>query len=257
MQGAVYQGLAYAPAASEDLLAGAQILRRAFLEAPSLSANRDAVIIRADARDPPCVLINRGVVYGSSFLSDGQRSISDIMLPGDIVGVDHAVLGHANREIIAASPLGYRVLEGAVIREMMRDHRVALRMLAVAGENRLRTERHITALTRLDARGRIARMILEIYERLRRRELILRATFNLPLTQDQIADHLGITMVHVSRTLRRLREERVVLVDRHVVIILDLDKLRLAADGPASREKEALSESPDQRPSAQPADAHD
>jgi DNA-binding transcriptional regulator LsrR (DeoR family) len=47
--------------------------------------------------------------------------------------------------------------------------------------------------------------------------LIARPTFNLPLTQDQIGDHLGLTMVHVSRTLRRLREDKVALVDRQVV----------------------------------------
>jgi DNA-binding transcriptional regulator LsrR (DeoR family) len=34
------------------------------------------------------------------------------------------------------------------------------------------------------------------------------------LTQEQVGDHLGLTLVHVNRTLRRLREERIVLVDR-------------------------------------------
>lgn len=218
-----------APAASEDILTGSQLLRRAFLQAPSLSAGRDAVIVRSGARDAPCLLLARGVAYGSFVLPDGRRSISEIVLPTDIVGLDHAVLGRPNREIVAASSLGYRELKGSAVRELMRDHRIALRVLALAGEARLRMDRHVTALTRLDSRGRISAMILGIYERLRRQELISRATFNLPLTQDQIADHLGITMVHVSRTLRRLREERVVIVDRHVVIILDLDELRRAA----------------------------
>ena len=85
------------------------------------------------------------------------------------------------------------------------------------------------AITRLDARGRMADMILGMYERLRRRELISRLTFNLPLRHDQIADHLGITPVHVSRTLRLLREQRVVIFDRQIVMILDLNELYLAA----------------------------
>ncbi|HVH80044.1 MAG TPA: helix-turn-helix domain-containing protein, partial [Stellaceae bacterium] len=72
---------------------------------------------------------------------------------------------------------------------------------------------------------------LGIYDRLRRAELISRPTFNLHLTQDQMADHLGMTMVHVSRTLRRLREERLVLVDRQVVIILDVEGLRSTVGG--------------------------
>lgn len=225
------RSLVYPPAASEELLAGARLLRRAFLETPTLSADRDAVIIRAHASEPPCLLINRGVAYRSSVLADGRRSVSEIILPGDIVGIDHAMLGQPNHDVIAASALSYRLLQGAKIRELMRDHRIALRVLALAGEARLRSDRHVTALSRLDARGRIADMILGIYERLRRQELISRPTFTLPLTQDQIADHLGITMVHVSRTLRRLREERIVIADRHVVIIVDLDELRRAAAG--------------------------
>lgn len=247
-------GPVHAPAASEELLAGAQLLRRAFLESPSLSAHRDTVIIPANTREPPCMLVSRGVAYGSFVLPDGQRSISEILLPMDIVGIDHAVLGRANREVVAASPLTYRLLKGAKIRELMRDHRVALRAMALAGEARLRAERHMTALTRLDARGRVADMLLGIYERLRRQELVIRPTFNLPLTQDQIADHLGITMVHVSRTLRRLREERIVIVDRHVVIILDLERLRLAAAGLPSATETAASQ-PDRKPQKQPSAA--
>ena len=68
-----------------------------------------------------------------------------------------------------------------------------------------------------------------MYDRLRRAGLIGRATFNFPLTQDQIADHLGMTTVHVSRTCKRLREERLVTVDRQIIIITDADGLREAA----------------------------
>jgi hypothetical protein len=68
---------------------------------------------------------------------------------------------------------------------------VALKVLALTGEARLRTERHATALSRFDAPGRIADMILGIYERLRRQGFISRPTFNLLLTQDQIATIWG------------------------------------------------------------------
>ncbi len=210
---------------------GAQLLRRAFLEAPVLSSQRDDVVLRADASDLPAMLIHRGVAYRSLALPDGRRSIVDLLLPTDIVGLDHAVMGSSSHEVIAANTLGYRLLKPARVRELLRDPRVALRALAVSVEERWRADRHLTAITRLDARGRLAAMILGVYERLRRQELISRPTFNLSLTQDQIADHLGITMVHVSRTLRRLREEKIVIVDRQVVIILDLDRLRHAAAG--------------------------
>jgi DNA-binding transcriptional regulator LsrR (DeoR family) len=78
---------------------------------------------------------------------------------------------------------------------------------------------------------RICVLLLDIHDRLRRRGLINRPTFNLPLTQEQIADHLGLTLVHVNRTLRRLREQKLVIVDRQVVIIMDMEQLRSLAQG--------------------------
>ena len=58
-----------------------------------------------------------------------------------------------------------------------------------------------------------------------------RRTFNLPPTQEQLGDHLGLTMVHISRTLRALREAKLVISHHHVVIILNLARLRAMADG--------------------------
>lgn len=222
---------AFAAGASEDLLAGAQLLRRAFLETPLRTGERDAVIVSADDPAPPALLLQRGFAYRAFSMPDGRRSIVDVLLPGDITGLDHAVLGRCNHEIVAANAIGYRQLSADAVRDMMTNPQIALRTMALIGETRWRADRHLTAVTRFDARGRLATFLLGIYERLRRGELILRPTFNLPLTQEQLADHLGMTMVHISRTLRRMREERMVLVDRQVVIILDLETLRLAATG--------------------------
>jgi CRP/FNR family transcriptional regulator, anaerobic regulatory protein len=68
--------------------------------------------------------------------------------------------------------------------------------------------------------------VASIHDRLRRRGLTSDLSFNLHLTQEQLADHRGLTLVHVNRTLRRMREDRLVIVDRQVVIIMDLEGLR-------------------------------
>jgi hypothetical protein len=101
-------------------------------------------------------------------------------------------------------------------------------------------DRHLTAITRFDARERCALFLLDLHDRLRRRDLIARPTFNLPLTQEQIADHLGMTMVHVNRTLRHLREDRLAIVAQQVVMLTDLDRLRALVSGMPS-----LAETPD------------
>lgn len=228
MQDGEYQASwipAYAPAS--DDLPSAGLLRRAFLETPALcAATREAIIVAAKTPEPPALMINRGVAFRSVATADGRRSITDILLPMDIVGLHHAVLGWCDHEIVAADTVSYRLLPAAKVRKLMRDPRVALRVFAVSAECQWRIDRHLAQVIRSDARGRLASMILGIYERLRRRDLIVSSTFDLPLTHEQIGNHLGLTTVHVSRTLRRLREEQAVIVERQAVTILDLDKLR-------------------------------
>ncbi len=69
-------------------------------------------------------------------------------------------------------------------------------------------------------------MLLGFYDRLRSRHLIQRATFNLPLTQEEIADYLGLTTEHVNRVLRHMREQNLLIMDRGVVVLRDVTGIR-------------------------------
>jgi CRP-like cAMP-binding protein len=215
-----------AAAIADDLLIGGRTLRRAFLDTPLRLAARDTTIVRLGERDPAMILIRSGFAYRSCGLADGRRAILDVLVPGDIAGIDHVVLAAPIEEITAASRLGYYALDPAAARALLDDRCAALRILALIAEARWRSDRLAATIGRLDAQARIAALILSIHDRLRRRGLTNDLSFNLPLTQEQIADHLGLTLVHVNRTLRRLREERLVIVDRQVVIIVDLEALR-------------------------------
>jgi CRP-like cAMP-binding protein len=222
----------FSPAVTEDLLSGMQRLHGAFLEGESRSLEAGAMV-NTDQSDPPAFLIRRGFAYSAMTLADGRRAITDIHLAGDIVGIENVEMGRTSHAVVAANDLHFHPLSAAVIRNLMADPQVAVSMLALAGESRRRAERHMVGLARLDARERLCAFLLGIYERLWQRQRITRPTFTLALTQAEIADHLGLTMVHVSRTLRRMREEKLVIVNRRVVILLDVDDLRAAA-GPTS-----------------------
>jgi CRP/FNR family transcriptional regulator len=221
----------YAAGAKEDLLTGGRILRRAFLEAPLRYAARDATLIQEGERDATVILLRSGFAFRSCLLVDGRRAILDLLVPGDAAGLDYLVLANPVAEFAAASRVGYHALDPADLRALMADRCVGVSVLALIAEARWRSERLSAMIGRLDAQARIAALILGIHDRLRRRGLTSQLSFSLPLTQEQIADHLGLTLVHVNRTLRRLREERLVLVDRQVVMIMDLQGLRELARG--------------------------
>jgi CRP-like cAMP-binding protein len=176
-------------------------------------------------------MIRSGFAYRSCVLANGRRAILDLLVPGDFAGLDHLVLETPIEEITAASRLGYHALDPASARVLFEDRAGALRLFALIAEARWRSDRVAAMIGRLDAQARIAALILGVYDRLRRRGLVNQLSFNLPLTQEQIADHLGLTLVHVNRTLRRLREERLVLLERQVVTIMDLEGMRALVRG--------------------------
>jgi CRP-like cAMP-binding protein len=83
----------------------------------------------------------------------------------------------------------------------------------------------------LDARQKIAMLVLDLYGRLRRGKSVSGNTYVLPLTQQQIGDSLGLTSIHVNRTLGELRRHGIVRLERSVVTILDPNMLTRLADG--------------------------
>jgi CRP/FNR family transcriptional regulator len=217
--------------ATEDLLLGGRRLRQAFLQTPLRFAGRDGLLLKAGAAEPAAILIRNGFAFYSCLLGDGHRAMLRVLVSGDFAGLDSIVLARATEDIYAANRAGYHLLGMAALRELTADPSVAMFILAQLAEQRWRSDRLAASIGRLDAHARLCVLLLDIHDRLRHRGLINRPTFNLPLTQEQIADHLGLTLVHVNRTLRQLREEKIVLVDRQVVIIQDIERLRELAQG--------------------------
>jgi CRP-like cAMP-binding protein len=200
------------------------------LQTPQRFAGRDTLLLRAGA-DPAAILIRTGFAYHGRSLPDGHRTILRVLLSGDFAGLDSIVLARTMEDIYAANRVGYHVLGAAALRDLLADRSVAAFVLAQLSEQRWRSDRLAASIGRLDAYARLCVLLLDIHDRLRHRGLINRPTFNVPLTQEQLADHLGLTLVHVNRTLRRLREEKIVLVDRQVVIIQDIERMRELAQG--------------------------
>src|SRR5260370_40589018 len=120
----------FAAAAVEDLLTGAQRLRQAFLETPVRLARRDTPLARAGDPEPAIFLLHSGFAYRSCPLADGRRAILDILVPGDITGLDDIVLANAIEDIAAADRLSYRALGTAAVRALMAGHPIGLHMVA-------------------------------------------------------------------------------------------------------------------------------
>ena len=94
-------------------------------------------------------------------------------------------------------------------------------------ENAIFSQRMV-CLGRQSAKQRLAHFLCEISVRLGGMEG--EAKFELPLTQEQIADVLGLTAVHVNRTIQLLRTENLIEAERRTVSIIDMAALRCIGD---------------------------
>jgi CRP-like cAMP-binding protein len=166
-------------------------------------------------------------------LSNDRSVIIDVYVPGDVIGLDTLLRTQPLEGVVTLTSVALEVIPAKDgLLDLMADRPIALYIFWLLEQRRRRAHRHLVANTRFEAQARLAMMVLDFYTRLRRRRLITASTYNLPLTQTQIGDYLGLSAVHVNRVLRSLRDERVVNVEKNQVTILDLQRLaRLAGEG--------------------------
>ena len=89
---------------------------------------------------------------------------------------------------------------------------------------------HLIDVGRRSALERVAHFLLELLTRLQAIGLADERSYRMPLTQELIGDALGLSVPHVNRTLRQLREDGLVSIDGQMVVIRDIEALAALAD---------------------------
>lgn len=139
-------------------------------------------------------------------LEDGRRQIINFLLPGDLVGSCEHERPLALSTIIAVTQVDACVAPGAG---------VSPALARAYGLSRAYEEKHllahVTRLGRYDAREKIADFLLELLDRLELAGLAADGRYLMPITQEVMADALGLTSVHVNRMVQTLRRDEAVI----------------------------------------------
>jgi CRP/FNR family transcriptional regulator len=214
-----------------ELALGRRDLNARFYSSPPRTVGPGQLLATSAAPGSAIYHIRNGWACQFRDLASGRRAIVDMYLPGDVVGLDAVLQTRRLEEVVTLTSVTAEVIheENALI-ELMACRPTALYITWLLGRRQRRADQLLTAVLCLDARGRVAMMLLDFYTRLRRRRLITGLAYNLPLTQVQIGSYLGLTMVHVNRVLGTLRDERIVQVEKHCVTIFALDQLKRLAE---------------------------
>lgn len=167
--------------------------------------SRGDTVVEADADYAKVFLIREGWAVRYKLLASGDRQIINFALPGDFLGFNASIFRRSDHYIAAKTHLRAFALDIPPFRKMLSSHpSLALAMAwANAHEEAMLAER-ITSLGRRSARQRMAHLFCELWRRLELLDLATQDSFPLPVTQEDLGDTLGLTVVHVNRTLRRL-----------------------------------------------------
>jgi CRP-like cAMP-binding protein len=209
-----------------ELEFGQRELSARFQGSPScILSPRKSLVSGDGSRDVICRL-RAGWACRFRGLPNGRRAIIDIYLPGDIIGLDLARGTRPLQQVLTLTSVTIERIEATdALIDLMTYRPTALYVAWVLGQRQRRIDRLIAAISCLDARGRLATMMLDFYTRLRRRRLVTGSKYHLPLTQIQIGDYLGLTVVHLNRVLWSLRDDGIIKLENRCVTILDLEWL--------------------------------
>ena len=207
--------------------------REALLALPAtpqaVEANRDVVRLGEDVTH--ACLVVEGLLARYAQLADGRRQMVSLHIAGDMADLYSLMLPRAPsglaaltastllkvpHEALRAASIRSPAIAAALWRDCLVDGNIIAQWLVNVG--------------RRDARARLAHLLCEMAARTAKDGAPGPGRYAFPITQEQLADAVGLTPVHVNRTLRALREEGLVRMTRAEIHIEDWRGLAEAAE---------------------------
>lgn len=176
-------------------------------------------------------ILIEGVAIRYRILRDGRRHVLNVLLPGDIAGVPGCFFENALYSVRALTELVASPVPFAGLTSLFHSHpQLAVKIFwSLSCEAAIYAE-HLIAVGRRTALERVAHFLLELLTRLQAVNLADERSFRLPLTQELIADALGLSIPYVNQVLRQLRNDDLVRIKERVVIINDVEALSALVD---------------------------
>jgi CRP/FNR family transcriptional regulator len=208
---------------------------RALLEVMNgseMQVRAGTLLIEANAEHQFVYRMVSGWAARSRTLADARDQFILVFLPGDLFAVKSMFVTRHPDDVLLLSDaviqkIHYRKLHGIY----ERDSDVANRCIWQVIEEERRLHNWVVGLGQGSAEERLAALLIDFHGRLALSGSIPAdaMTFEMPLTQAHLGDHLGITAVHVNRVLRAFREEGIAVIRDGQVRIVDFEKLERIA----------------------------
>ncbi len=163
-------------------------------------------------------------------LPDGRRQIVGFFLPGEFCDLNIYILSELDHSIGALTAVRYYEIEPQQFQDVIDQRPRLLRALlwhemVSAGIQRA----WLVSIGQRSPLERLSHLFVELYYRLKTVGLATGTGFDLPITQNHLAEANGLSLVHLNRTLQEMRREGLIELSDRQLRIVDLDRLKRVA----------------------------
>lgn len=192
-----------------------------------LDVDPGSAIIMEGSASPHLFTVLEGVATRYKTLPDGRRQVIGFVFPGDFVGLQAAVLEEMQHTVEAASKMLLCVFQRADFYKMFKyipERGFDVSWLAAREEHFLGDQ--LLTVGRRSGEERVAFGLWTLHRRAYDVGLATETSMGMPFTQQDVADALGLSLVHTNKTLRKFKERGIAEWTSGTVRILDPEKLR-------------------------------
>lgn len=191
-----------------------------------------ALVIDEGQKVAPLYTLLAGWAFRFKTLSDGRRQILNFLLPGDFIGVQHKMADVAAHGVMALTDVVFCTFKRTALWDL---HRLSPTMgfnitWLTASEESLVDEKQLS-IGKRNAQERISALLVTLFSRAAARQSVLAVDgTEFPLNQQEIADSLGLSLVHTNKTLRKLERQGLHRIQDGRLFLYDKVALEKAAD---------------------------
>ena len=183
-------------------------------------------ILAAGDRAAHCIMVESGLVSRVKSLEDGRRQIVAFHIPGDAVDLQSVLFTSADHDLVSHVPTRTFWVTHEDILAMTEEYPVLARALWLDTLVDAAIFREWTVnVGQRNARMRIAHLYLELAARFDALGQLQDDTFDFPVTQSSLAEALGLSLVHMNKSLQALRREGFVATKERRIVILRREAL--------------------------------
>jgi CRP-like cAMP-binding protein len=211
------------PSAAKDALANLPHTTRRL-------AAREDLTMEGDRPDNIYLLVD-GCVFRSTIIATGNRQIMALHIPGAILNLQNLFLAQMDHTISTLVPTTVALITRREVRQLLDAHPIiATRLWHQTFIDAAIARKWLTSVGRRSAHASVAHFICEFVARMQAAGLCDGKTCDFPMTQTELGDALGLSTVHVNRTLKKLHQERLVTWNSRSLILHDWTRLNEVAD---------------------------